>query len=218
MLSFQKTTGIAAILLAFTYIVAFVYFGAFWSFPHDADAATKMAYLAQEQMNLYTVTFIIYILFGCILSMLVLGLQIQLEPLKSNFKYLVGLFGIVWVSLVIASGMIANTGLAHAIEMSATDPQSALETHTLFALIANSIGGGNEIVGGLWVVIFSTLALKANVMHRNLHYLGLFVGWVGILTVYPASILTEIFGVSQIIWFLYLGIAILKLKPTIQDE
>jgi hypothetical protein len=44
---------------------------------------------------------------------------------------------------------------------------------------------------------------------RRLNYLGYFVGIAGIATIYPDELFTEIFGVSQIVWFIWLGICLL---------
>ena len=76
--------------------------------------------------------------------------------------------------------------------------------------IVEGMGGGNEIVGGLWVLLLSIAAIKADDLSRKFNYLGIFVGFFGILTIYPAEILTEVFGLSQIVWFSWLGLIMLK--------
>jgi hypothetical protein len=41
------------------------------------------------------------------------------------------------------------------------------------------------------------------------------VGTVGIITIIPAlNVLTGVFGLGQIIWFIWLGIAILRNNPS----
>ena len=52
--------------------------------------------------------------------------------------------------------------------------------------------------------------MKAALLSRSLNYLGCFVGLAGIATVYPAEIFTEIFGLSQTAWFVWLGVVILR--------
>lgn len=80
--------------------------------------------------------------------------------------------------------------------------------------IVEGLGGGNEVVGGLWVVLLSIAALKVNELPKLLNCLGLFIGFVGILTIYPAEILTEIFGLGQIVWFSWLGVAMLMSRQS----
>jgi hypothetical protein len=120
------------------------------------------------------------------------------------------------VGLVIASGMIANIGLAAAIELAAKDPEQAMTVWRTIYAVVEGIGGGNEIVGGLWVLLLSIAALKGKELHKTLNYLGLFVGMVGILTIYPADVFTEIFGISQIVWFAWLGITMLNTKKCLK--
>ena len=118
-------------------------------------------------------------------------------------------FGIIWVGLVIASGMIANIGLAAAIDLSATNAEQAMTLWIIINTIVEGLGGGNEVVGGLWVLLLSIAGLKTIALPKLLNWFGLFIGTVGILTIYPAEVLTEIFGVSQIVWFSWLGAAML---------
>jgi len=73
------------------------------------------------------------------------------------------------------------------------------------------LGGGNEIVGGLWVLLLSIAGLKGSHFSRALNYLGIFIGLVGVATIYPADLLTEIFGLGQIIWFAWIGFAMLMI-------
>ena len=66
------------------------------------------------------------------------------------------------------------------------------------------------MIGGLWVLLLSISAIKANEFPSQLNYLGVLVGAAGVSTIYPAEILTEIFGVTQIIWFIWLGIVLIR--------
>jgi len=80
--------------------------------------------------------------------------------------------------------------------------------------ISEGLGGGNEIVGGIWVLLISIIALKGQLFSKPLIFLGVLVGIAGILTIYPLEIFTEIFGISQIIWFLWVGIFLIR-NPSI---
>jgi hypothetical protein len=205
----QKLGGVAALLEAAIYISAFVFFGAFWNFPANTDSVQKFIFLAENQQILSIVNFIMYVLFGIILAVLVLALNERLKvnaPILAQFS---AIFGVVWVGLVIASGMISNIGLATALELSAKDPEQAMTVWRAIYAVVEGIGGGNEVVGGLWVLLISIAALISKEFNRAFNYLGLFVGIVGILTIYPAEVFTEIFGISQIVWFSWLGVSML---------
>lgn len=202
--------GISALSQALIYISAFIYFGAFWSFPYDAGPLEKMTHLAENQYIFSLVYFLMYVVFGVFLAVLVIGLHEKLKHTNNPAISIGTTFGVIWVGLVIASGMISNIGLAHAIGMMDASPEKAFDVWTIVSLITESLGGGNELVGGLWVLLVSITALQARIFSRVLNYLGLLVGVVGIATVYPDEIFTELFGVSQIIWFIWLGISLLS--------
>jgi hypothetical protein len=79
------------------------------------------------------------------------------------------------------------------------------------------LGGGNEIVGGVWVLLVGWAALRAGELPRALNYLGVVIGVSGILTVVPVSrvlgaveMLGLVFGLGFIVWFVWLGIIMLR--------
>lgn len=209
MKNLQKLAGISAISEAAIYIFAFTYFGAFWSYPSAGNSTEKMAYLAENHLMFSTVNFLIYIVFGVFLAVLVIGLHEKLKHTKNPAVAIGSLFGAIWVGLVIASGMISNIGLAHAIDLIDANPEKAFDMWVIISVLTESLGGGNELVGGLWVLLVSVVALQAREFSRNFNYLGLLVGVAGISTIYPDDIFTEIFGVTQIVWFIWLGIWLL---------
>ncbi len=208
----QKAGGVAALSEAIIYLSAFVFFGAYWNFPADADSAQKFAFLAENQNILSIVNLIMYVLFGVLLAILVLALHERLKRAAPTFSQIASVFGVVWVGLVIASGMIANIGLATALELSTTDPEQAMTVWRAIYSVVEGLGGGNEVVGGLWVLLLSVAALKGNELPKTLNYFGLFVGIVGVLTMYPADVLTDVFGLTQIVWFSWLGVVMLKIR------
>lgn len=205
----QKAAGVSAIAEALIYIVAFVYFGAFWAYPSEGTASEKMAYLAENQLVFSMMYFLIYAVFGVFLAVLVVGVYEKLKPANNPIVKVGSVFGVVWVVLVIASGMLANIGLSHAINLIDLSADKAFDMWRIISVLIESLGGGNELVGGLWVLLVSIAALKAEAFSRGLNYLGIIVGVSGIATIYPDEIFTEIFGITQIIWFVWLGIAML---------
>ena len=206
----QKIGGVAALFEAAIYISAFVFFGAFWDYPSSADDAQKFIFLTNNQMILSIVNLTMYVVFGFFLAVLVLALHQRMKNKAPALSQLASIFGIIWVGLVVASGMVANIGLAAVIDLSTSNAEQAKTLLVVVNTIVEGLGGGNEVVGGLWVLLLSIAGLKINELPKLLNYLGLFIGSVGILTIYPAEVLTEIFGLGQIIWFSWLGVAMLK--------
>ena len=210
MINLQKSGGVAALSEAIIYVSAFVFFGAFWNFPADGDSVQKFAFLADNQVILSIVNLTMYVLFGIFLAVLVLALHERLKGNAPALSQTASVFGVVWVGLVIASGMIANVGLGTVIELSAKDPEQAMTVWITINSVVEGVGGGNEIVGGIWVLLLSIAALKGNELPKILNYFGLLIGLAGILTIYPADVLTEIFGLGQILWFAWLGSHMLR--------
>lgn len=202
----QKFGGVAALCEAAIFISAFVFFGAFWNYPVNADDAEKFVYLSNNHTILSIVNLAMYVLFGVFLAVLVLALHQRIKDKAPNLSQLASVFGIVWVGLVIASGMIANIGLSAVIDLSAKNTEQAMALWVVINTIVEGLGGGNEVVGGLWLLLLSVAGLKAFELPKLLNCFGLFIGFVGVLTIYPAGILTEIFGLGQIVWFAWLGV------------
>jgi hypothetical protein len=83
--------------------------------------------------------------------------------------------------------------------------------------VASGLGNGNgEILGGLWVLLVSIAALQAGGLPKGLNILGLLVGTVGIISLIPGltEMMVGVFGLSQIIWFVWLGIVLLRSNPS----
>ena len=206
----QLFSGLSAIGAGMIYVVAFLYFGMLWEFPHGGDSTQVMLFLREHQFVFSAVNFLMYIVFGCLLAILVIGIYQILKDKCPGLTQVATLFGAVWVGLVVASGMISNIGLASVLNIASEDPDKAMEIWGVINIIVESLGGGNELIGGLWVFLLSVAALKAKEFSSALNYLGVVVGSVGILTVYPAEILTEIFGVSQLVWFFWIGFELIR--------
>lgn len=211
--SLQKIGGFAALALAAIYVAAFVYYGAVVQYPSLADAAEKIAYLTSHSASLYVATLVGYVLFGVILALLLLVLHEKLNQQRSLLTRLSSLFGGIWVGLVLAAGMISNVGLQAVTSGAIADPHHALQLWQSISYVVNGLGGGNEIVGALWVLLLSYSALRNKALPNALGYFGVSVGVIGVLTILPIDGLTDAFGVSQLMWFGWLGVVLLRQAP-----
>ena len=119
--------------------------------------------------------------------------------------------GLIWAGVVVASGMIANIGIESVVNLNATDPAQAASVWAAVDLVRDGLGGGNEILGGVWILLVSWAALRSGGFSKVLNYLGFVVGAAGILSAVPAlRELASVFGLTQIVWFIWMGIALLK--------
>ncbi|MGY3794646.1 hypothetical protein [Aquimarina sp. 433] len=210
---FQKLGGICAIILGIIYIVAFIIYGAVLEFPDaDAIAIEKLKFLSDNYHILFIINFISYVLFGMLLAVLVVSTHQRIKDHFPNFSQLTSVFGIIWVGLVIASGMISNIGLDSVITLGNTEPEKAISIWSSISIVSEGLGGGNEIVGGIWVLLLSFLGSKKEIFSKPVNIQGFIVGLAGVLTVIPVDIFKEIFGLSQIIWFISIGVFMIR-KP-----
>ena len=125
--------------------------------------------------------------------------------------------GIIWAGSLIASGMVANAGIAPVVALYAKDPAQAALTWQGIESVASGLGNGNgEILGGLWALLVSLAALRAGGLPKGLNILGLLVGAVGIISIIPGltEVVVGIFGLGQIIWFVWLGIILIRNSPS----
>lgn len=205
----QKTAGLAALSEALIYVVTFVLYGTALEMAAGLNMSQKLAFLADKQGLLFFSNLLGYVIFGVLLAILVLALHDRLKN-AGTLTQLASIFGILWVGLVITSGMLANIGLGAVLKSSLTEPEQTRALWLSVTTMTEALGGGNEIVGGMWVLLISAAGLRTKTLPRTLNYLGIFVGAFGIASCYAAAILTEIFGISQIIWFGFLGVALLR--------
>lgn len=214
----QKLGGVSAILKALIYITAFIIYGGILAYPGaNAGAIEKLNFLTENQFILSLLNLTSYVLFGILLAVLVQTIHLRLKDYSPHFSKLASVFGFLWVGLVIASGMISNIGLSSVIEIGVKDPERAMLIWSSVSIIAEGLGGGNEVVGGIWVVLLSIIAMKGHLFSKSLSILGIIVGVAGIFTIYPLEIFTEIFGITQIVWFLWIGIFMLR-KPMVEAD
>ena len=213
----NQLAGTASMLMALIYVCAFVYFGAMVSFPASNEADVVMAFVTQNVNALWIAYFTIYVIFGVLLAVVVIAIDDILSSCvnqtQNRLLRMGTLFGKIWVCLVIASGMIATIGMSHAVSLTAVSNEEAYRLWGVVSMLVESLGGGNELVGGVWVLLTSITALKQRMFGNTVNYTGCFVGLAGIATIYPAEVFTEIFGITQIIWFIAIGVSLIKRSP-----
>jgi hypothetical protein len=212
MKTLQKFGGLAALYLAAAYLVGIVLFLVVLDYPSITEPAQKVALLVEKQMVIFVTNLLMYVFFGVFLVVLALVLYDRLKSGAAALVQVATVIGVIWAGSLVASGMIANAGIAPVVALYAEDPSQAALTWMGIETVANGIGNGNgEILGGLWTLLISWAALQASGLPKGLNFLGLLVGVVGILSLFPGlTDLTGLFGISQLIWFVWLGIVLLR--------
>lgn len=210
----QRMGGISALIEAAVYMVGFGVFIFLLDSSGYVGPVQQIAFLADNKTTLYTANLLIYVVFGVFLVVLAIALHERLKVGARAVVQTATALGLIWAGLVIASGMISNIGMDVVIDMSEGDPDQAAIVWVAISSVQEALGGGNEIVGGLWVLLISCAGLIAREFPKALNYLGAGIGLAGILTAVPTlTVLTDVFGLGQIIWFAWLGIVMLQRSP-----
>lgn len=213
MKALQKFGGFAALYLAVAYLIGMVIFLAVLDYPSITNPAQKAALLVEMQTVVFSTNLLMYVFFGVFLVVLSLALYERLKSGAPAMAQTGAVIGIIWAGSLIASGMVANAGIEPVVALYANDPAQAALTWQGIEMVANGLGNGNgEILGGLWALLVSLAALRTGGFPKRLSLLGLWVGAVGVISIIPG--LTEamigVFGLGQILWFVWLGIALLR--------
>lgn len=207
----QKVGGIAALIEASAYAVGFGLYFILLDSSGYVGPVQKVAFLVKNQSIMHIGNIFIYVVFGIALVVLALALHARLRGGTSALVQIATVFGFIWAGLVIASGMISNIGMNNVVALYANDPAQAASVWLAIGSVQEGLGGGNEIVGGLWILLISWAALRDKALPAALNYLGLLVGVAGVFTIVSAlEVLTAVFGLGQIVWFIWLGIIMLR--------
>ncbi len=216
MKTLQKFGGFSAFFMALSHLVGIVIFLAVLNYAGITDPAQKLAVNMDNQMLVFSTNLMMYVIFGFALILLSLALHDRLKNGAPGLMQTATAVGIIWAGSLIASGMVANAGLASVGMLYAKDPAQAALVWQGIEAVANGLGNANgEILGGLWVLLVSTAALRGGGLPKALNTLGLLVGVAGILSLAPAltEMLVGLFGVGQMVWFVWTGIALLRAQP-----
>ena len=212
MKALNKYGGFAALYLAMAYLIGISLFLVVLDYPSITDAAQKVALLVEKQSIIFGTNLLMYVFFGIFLVVLSLTLYERLKSGMTAVTQVATVIGIIWAGSLIASGMISNAGIAPVVALHAKDPAQAALLWQGIEIVSSGLGNGNgEILGGVWTLLVSWAALQTGGLPKGLNILGLLAGAVGLVSILPGlTDLTGLFGISQMIWFAWLGIVLLR--------
>ena len=215
MKTLQKLGGIAALYEAIAYIVGMIGFLTVVNVSSVADPVQQVALMADNLSFLYILHLFIYVVWGMFMVVLALALYERLKAGSPAIAQTAAVFGIFWGCVIMIAGMIHNVGMQNVVDLYGKDPSQAgtvwLTIHSVFA----GFGGANEAIGGIWISLLSWAALQTGALSKVLNYLGVVVGVAGILSIIPAlaELFIYVFALGQIVWFIWLGIVLLRSNP-----
>jgi len=213
MKSLQKFGGFAALYMAFAHLTGLLIFVVVLDYISITDLAQKVAMNVDNQAVVFSTNLLMYVFFGFFLIVFALALYNRLKAGAPALMQVATVIGIIWAGSLIASGMVANAGLTTLVELNATNPTQAALTWQAIEPTIDGLGNANgEILGGLMTLLISLAALRARDLPKRLNILGLVVGAFGIISLVPmlTGTLGPVFGLGQIIWFIWMGIVLLR--------
>lgn len=210
----QKIGGAAALYLALALIAAMPYFLLVVDYPSATTAADKVALVVAHYGSLYAVYLASYVLFGFAVALLALTLYDRMDGHASVAVRIATAAGLLWSVALVFSGMVTTYGMTTILELHKTDGVASVQAWQAIEPVALALGGaGGELLGGLWVLLVSLVALRTGAFPKPVVWLGLLIGLVGLVSIVPAlSSATIAFGLLEIFWFLSVGWVLLKSK------
>jgi hypothetical protein len=215
MKTLQKFGGFAALYLAGAYIVGMIGFLGVVDVSSVADPAQQVALMADNLAFLYILHLITYVVWGTFMIVLTLALYERLKADSPAIMMTATIFGIFWGCVIFIAGMIHNVGMQTVVDLYSKDPTQAGTVWLTIRSVFGGLGGANEAIGGIWILLISWAALRSGALSKVLNYLGVVVGIAGIISIVPvlSELFIYIFALGQIVWFIWLGIVMLRSNP-----
>lgn len=216
----QKMGGVAALVMAATWVVAFaVLLGVLMpaGFYDAGVTAVEQARIITGNQALASISYLIpYVAWGILLVVLALALHDRLKAGAPAVAQIATAIGLIWAGLVIASGLVATLGIRAVGEIYGKDAAQAGAVWAPVDTVVGGLGGeAGEILGGVWLLLIGWAALRARELPRAVSFLGIVLGVAGILTVVPPlEPASSLYGLGLIVWFVWLGIVMLRTSST----
>lgn len=213
----QRTGGIAALIGAATNLLAL---GVFVTLllprgfgSEDPDPNRMVALLADNQAVMRVYYQLTFLVFGVCVIVLSLALHERLKTDAPLPAQAVTAFGLIWAAVVIVIGALSINDLSTVVGLYRESPAQAATVWLTLDSVETGLGagGGETMITGLWFLLLGWAALRAGELPRALNYLGVVIGAAGIVSVVVVSVeLMAVYGLALIIWFVWLGIVMLR--------
>jgi hypothetical protein len=205
--------GVAALLAAGTFAYGIVLFATSLADYTDPDATPteSVDFLVDHQGQLLAWYIGIFIVFGAALVPLALALRQRLVDRAPILAHTATVFAAIWAGLMYATGMVSNIGIEAVADLADSDPDRAVSVWSAIDAVTNGLGGGNELVGGIWIGLISLAGFVTGRLPRWLNVTGVVTAIAGLVTVVPAFEVVEmVFGLGSIVWFVGIGISLIR--------
>ena len=209
----SRAGAIGALVAAATFVFGIALFVTSLSDYADTDAtaAKSVEVLVGHQSTLFVWYLVIFLVFGVAIIPLARALHQRLADVSPQLADIGAIFAYIWAGLMFATGMISNIGITDVADLDETDPAAAEALWSSIDTVTNGLGGGNELVGGMWILLVSLAAWGTKRLPTGLNVLGIITAAAGLITLIPGlSDVGLIFGLGSIAWFAWTGIVLLR--------
>ena len=219
MKTLQKMGGIGALIDAATYLVSLgLYFTLLAPMANtDLDFGQFMAFFIENQTIVFIWHLTMYMVNGVFLVILALALYERLKASSPAMAQTATVFGLIWAVLVFTSGLITIHGLNVVVALYGKDPSQAATVKLLLDTVTLGIDSSDRFLGCLWVLLISWAAMRGEGLPKALNYLGMVLGAAGLIST-AAPVLKDLgvaFGLGIIVWWIWLGIVMLRRNPNL---
>jgi hypothetical protein len=217
-MTFTKIGGLAAFLCAATYLFGFALLVTLLAplgyGTGEIDVPAVIGFIETRPGILIAWNTVIYVVNALALAVLVVALHAHLSPTAPSWAAVTRAFGLIWATLVLGAGMLANVAVERVGHLAATDPAAAADLWEILHAVELGLGGGNEIAGGVWILGVSIAGLLGRSIGRVAAGLGIVTGVGGLATIIPAlgDSAGAVFGLGAIAWFIAIGVALYRAR------
>lgn len=210
-MSLRVIGGAAAVICAATYLIGFALLLTLLAplgyGSEEIDVEAVVAFIGTDGGLLIAWNTVIYIVNGLALVVLTLALHARLKPVSRGWAATLHGFGLIWGTLVLGAGMIANVTVERVAGLVPDAPARAADLWEVLHAVELGLGGGNEVVGAVWIFCAGLAGLMTGGFGKPVSVLGLIIGVAGGLTVVPplGDAAGAVFGLGAILWFLGIG-------------
>lgn len=213
----QRIGGIAALAAAAAIVVGLAMYATLLSdyTTGDDEPAESVAFIADHYAIMYVWNLIVMVAFGALLVPLALALHERLRAGSTAIAQSATAFALIWATLLVGAGMVTMIDLGTVADLADTDPGRAETVWLTLDSVERGMGGTIEIVGGVWVLLISWLALRTHQLPLALNYLGLVMAVSAFATIVPAfELVGVVFGLGLIVWLGWLGVIMYSATPS----
>ena len=209
----SRAGAIGGLVAAATFVFGIALFVSSLSDYTDPDAtpAESVDFLVGHQTTLFVWYLVIFLVFGVAIIPLARALHSRLGDVNPQLADIGAVFAYIWAGLMFATGMISNIGISAVADLDDADPAAAEHLWSAIDTVTDGLGGGNELVGGMWILLVSLAAWGTGRLPTGLNVLGIVSALAGLVTLIPGlSDIGMIFGLGSIAWFAWTGIVLFR--------